>query len=214
MWTTPTTSAVNGYSRLPESTMPSQPISTGSLATTAAPPDHGPNWQDYTYPTELTQRPSEAAPGPVLVPPPHRIPVFEYQWGDELVSRLSRLPPRSNFGGKFAIIADPGVDNAMRAQIFAVQLHSQGVPISYVASSALSFAKPHLLPSSTGKDIPHRAPRPLSTHTRCSFPVSVKTGVLAGSSSRSVTTLRILTACLASASAWRSITPPLAETSW
>jgi hypothetical protein len=141
MWTTPTntTSAANGqppHSQFPESSMPSQPISTASLSSTA-PPDHRPNWQDYTFPTQFPQRPRNAAPqaAPVNAPPAHRIPVFEYQWGDELVGHLLRLPPRSNYGGKFAIIADPGVDNARRAQIFADQLRSKGVFISYVAAA-------------------------------------------------------------------------------
>lgn len=130
MWTTPTaTSAANERPPLPQLSESSIPISTAPLPGTA-PSDHQSNWEDFTYPPELPQRPGNA-PGPVSVPvPPHRIPVFEYQWGDELIGHLLKLPPRSNFGGKFAIIADPGVDNAMRAQIFAHQLRSQGVAIS------------------------------------------------------------------------------------
>ncbi|KAH9161616.1 hypothetical protein EDB89DRAFT_1913779 [Lactarius sanguifluus] len=121
MLTTPTTSAANGRPTH------SQPLST--VLPSTAPPDHRLNWEDYTYPTELLQRPRNA-PDPEAAPSPQRIPVFEYQWRDELVSHLSKLPPRSNFGGKFAIIADPDVDNGMRAQIFADQLRAQGVPIS------------------------------------------------------------------------------------
>ncbi|KAH9165866.1 hypothetical protein EDB89DRAFT_2076394 [Lactarius sanguifluus] len=121
MLTTPTTSAANGRPTH------SQPLS--SVLPSTAPPDHRLNWEDYTYPTELLQRPRNA-PDPEAAPSPQRIPVFEYQWRDELVNHLSELPPRSNFGGKFAIIADPDVDNGMRAQIFADQLRAQGVPIS------------------------------------------------------------------------------------
>ena len=136
MLTTPTsTSATNGRSpnpQLPESGTHTQPTPTAPLASTT-PLDLQPNWQDFTYPTELPQRPSNAQ-GPASAPPPHRIPVFEYQWGDELIGRLLRLPAHSNFAGKFAIIADPTVDNAMRAQVFAVILRSRGVPISYVAA--------------------------------------------------------------------------------
>ena len=131
------TSATNGRPpdpQLPGSGTPTQPTSTAPLASTA-PPDPQPNWQDLASPTEPSQRPSSAqGPASESVPPQHRIPIFEYQWGDELVGQLMVLPPRSNFGGKFAIIADPSVDNAMRAQMFADQLRSQGVPISYVAA--------------------------------------------------------------------------------
>ncbi|KAN0135222.1 hypothetical protein V8E53_007113 [Lactarius tabidus] len=116
MLTSPTTtSAANGRppnSQLPDSDTPAQPTST-------------------TPPANPSQRPSNAQrPASESAPPSHRIPIFEYQWGDELVGQLVELPPRSNFGGKFAIIADPSVDNAMRAQVFADQLRSQGVPIS------------------------------------------------------------------------------------
>ncbi|KAI9439281.1 hypothetical protein H4582DRAFT_128713 [Lactarius indigo] len=131
MLTTPATSATNGrptHPQLPESGMPSQPPSTVPLPNTA-PPDHRPNWEDYTYPTKPLQRPRDA-PEPEATSSPQRIPVFEYQWRDELVSHLLELPPRSNFGGKFAIIADPDVNNGMRAQTFADQLRTQGVPIS------------------------------------------------------------------------------------
>lgn len=213
MLTTPTsTSATNGRPpnpQLPESGTPTQPIPTAPLASTA-PRDLQPNWQDFTYPTEFSQRLSNAQ-GPSSAPPSHRIPVFEYQWGDELIGRLLRLPARSNFAGKFAIIADPSVDNAMRAQVFAVILRSRGVPISYVAAHSSVPREPHFHSHGilrTGKVIPHRAPRAPSTHTRSSSPASARTGVLAGSSSLSATTLRIRTVCLASASAWRSITPP------
>jgi len=114
--------------------MPSQTLSTLPPLARTAPPDHQLNWEDYTYPTKLPRRPSNQ-PGPVSAPSPQRIPVFEYQWGNELIGQLLGLPLRSNFGGKFAIIADPGVDNGTRAQIFADQLRSQGVPISYVAAA-------------------------------------------------------------------------------
>jgi hypothetical protein len=140
MLTSPTTtSAANGRppnSQLPDSDTPAQPTSTTPPASTI-PPDPHPNWQDFTYPTDPSQRPSNAQrPASESAPPSHRIPIFEYQWGDELVGQLVELPPRSNFGGKFAIIADPSVDNAMRAQVFADQLRSQGVPISYVAAQS------------------------------------------------------------------------------
>ncbi|KAF8260490.1 hypothetical protein EI94DRAFT_1706246 [Lactarius quietus] len=129
MLTTPTsTSAANGqppYPQLPESSIPAQPTSTTPLTPIAPQP----NWQDFTYPTDVSQLPTNVQ-GPASAPPPHRIPILEYQWGDELVYHLLVLPPRSNFGGKFAIIADPRVDNAMRAQIFADHLRYRGVPIS------------------------------------------------------------------------------------
>jgi hypothetical protein len=200
--------------QLPDSSTPAQPASIAPLASTA-PPDPQPNLQDFTYPTDPSQRPSNAQRhASESAPPPHRIPVFEYQWGDELVGQLLELPPRSNFGGKFAIIADPSVDNAIRAQVFAGQLRSQGVPISYVA--ALSSVGRALLSSSshflrTEEHIPHRAPRAHFAHTRSSSPASARTSVLAGSSSPSVMTPRIRTVYLASASASHSITPPLAE---
>ncbi|KAI9451829.1 hypothetical protein BJY52DRAFT_1190737 [Lactarius psammicola] len=173
--------------------MPSQPLSTVPLARTA-PSDQRQNWADYTYPTVLPQHPRNE-PAPVSTSSPQRIAVSEYQWSDELVAHLLGLPPRSNFGGKFAIIADPGVDNAMRAQIFADQLRSQGVPISYVAALFR-------------KDIPLRTPRALSTHIHYYSLAGARTGVVGGSLSLSATTLRIRTVCLASASAWRSTTPP------
>ncbi|KAH9051624.1 hypothetical protein EDB83DRAFT_2522031 [Lactarius deliciosus] len=150
MLTTPTTvtAAANGrpaHPQLPESSMLSQPLSTVPLPSTA-PPDHRPNWEDYTYPTEPLQRPRNA-PDPEAAPSPQRIPVLEYQWRDELVSHLLELAPRSNFGGKFAIIADPDVDNGMRAQIFADQLRAQGVPISerHSASRAQGTMHAHTL---------------------------------------------------------------------
>lgn len=200
------TSATNGQPpdpQLSDSGTPAQPTSTPPLASTA-PPDSQPNWQDLTYPTDLSQRPSNVqGPPSESAPPPHRIPILEYQWGDELVSQLLVLPPRSNFGGKFAVIADPSVDNAMRAQVFADQLRSQGVPISY---ATLPFVKhfSHVLRS--GGHISHRARRAHSLHIRSSSPASVRTSALAGSSSLSVMTLRILTVCLASGSALLSIT--------
>ena len=219
MLTTPaSTSAANERPpdpRLPDSGTPAQPTSTAPLTSTA-PPDPQPNWQDFTYPTDPSQRPSNAqVPASESAPPQHRIPVFEYQWGDELVGQLLALPPRSNFGGKFAIIADPGVDNAMRAQVFADQLRSQGVPISYVAAHS-SVRRASLYTSSHFLRIEwhilHRAHRAHSAHTHLSFPASARTSALAGSSFLLVTTLRIPMVCLASASVWRSITP-LAETS-
>lgn len=157
MLTTPTsTSAVNGRpapdSQLPEPSTPAQPIPTVSLASSTAataPPDSQPNWQDIAYPTVPSQRPSNAQePASAPAPPLQVIPVIEYQWGDELVSDLLGLPPRSNFGGKFAVIADPSVDNVMRAHMFAEQLRSQGVYISYVANHTLPCHRaPHFLHS-------------------------------------------------------------------
>jgi hypothetical protein len=157
MLTTPTsTSAVNGRPpdppdpQLPETSTSAQPIPTAPLPSTAttAPPDSQPNWQDFTYPTDSSQRPNNPrGPASASAPPLQRIPVIEYQWGDELVSHLLGLPPRSNFGGKFGIIADPSVDNVMRAQMFAEQLRSKGVHISYVGSHTLPFRRaPHFLP--------------------------------------------------------------------
>jgi len=132
MLTTPaSTSAVNGRPPDPQPPEPitsAQPIPAAPLAS-AAPPEPQPNWQDLTYPTDQSQRPSNAQV-PASAPPQQRIPVVEYQWGEELVRHLQGLPPRSNFGGKFSIIADPNVDNAMRAQVFTELLRRQGVPIS------------------------------------------------------------------------------------
>jgi len=45
---------------------------------------------------------------------PRDIDIPEYQWGEELVDTLLALPPRSNFFGKFSVIADPDVDNSKR----------------------------------------------------------------------------------------------------
>jgi hypothetical protein len=61
------------------------------------------------------------------------VPVIEYQWSDELIDALSRLPPCSNFIGKFSVVADPVVSNSMRAHMFANQLRARAIPISYAA---------------------------------------------------------------------------------
>jgi len=60
--------------------------------------------------------------------------VPEYQWGPELVAALLVLRPRSNFLGKFSVIANPDVDNATRAQMFVDQVRSNGLRISYVVT--------------------------------------------------------------------------------
>jgi len=61
---------------------------------------------------------------------PRDIDIPEYQWGEELVDTLLALPPRSNFFGKFSVIADPDVDNSKRAQMFLDQIRSEGLPTS------------------------------------------------------------------------------------
>lgn len=63
----------------------------------------------------------------------HPVPVILYQWSDELIDALSRLPPCSNFIGKFSVVADPAVNNPMRTNMFANQLRARGIPISYAA---------------------------------------------------------------------------------
>jgi hypothetical protein len=64
--------------------------------------------------------------------PTERHPIIhvpEFQSSDELVDKLSALPPGSNFLGKFSVVADPAVDNPKRAQMFADKLRVEGVPI-------------------------------------------------------------------------------------
>jgi hypothetical protein len=117
-------------------------------------------------PRDPSQRPSNAqVPASESALPPHRIPVsgFEYQWGNELVGQLFEATPTVELWWKFAIIADPSIDNAMRAQMFADQLRSQGVPISCVAAlpsvggASLSYSSESSHFLRTGEHTLHRA---------------------------------------------------------
>ena len=69
---------------------------------------------------------------PATLVAPQTIHVPEFQWSDELIDELAALPPRSRFLAKFSVIADPAVDNARRAQMFADQLRARGIPMSCV----------------------------------------------------------------------------------
>ena len=215
MWMTPTTAAANGRPtnlQLPVSDMPTKSTSSTTYPSTT-PQHYLPTWEDYAYPTENPRLPSNA-PVPVSNPPSsQRIAVIEYQWAHELVTSLLGQPPRSNFGGKFAIIADPDVDHPTRAQMFANQIRFQGIPISYVPFHSQSHSYPSIQPSyhfpRTGKNILRRAPRATSPHTRCSSPAGARKDVVAASLSLPVTTPRIRMGCVVSASASGSTTPRL-----
>jgi hypothetical protein len=83
-----------------------------------------------------TQGPPPTSDQPQPIPasaPPQSIHVPEFQWSDELIDELSAMPPRSNFLGKFSVVADPAVDNPNRAHMFADELRARGIPISCVA---------------------------------------------------------------------------------
>ena len=63
----------------------------------------------------------------------------QFQRSDELVDALSVLAPRSEFIGRFSIVADPAVSNIMRARMFADHLRAKALPISYATSSFFFF---------------------------------------------------------------------------
>lgn len=103
---------------------------TGAVTTTStAPIHHNLNKRDHSEHQPASSQLPRDAPVPVSSLP-GRIIIPEYQWGDELVDALLALPPRSNFFGQFAVIADPDVDNSKRAQMFLDQLHSKGLSVS------------------------------------------------------------------------------------
>ena len=111
----------------------------------SAPPQHYRSWHGQSrLPTGSSQTASgQPRTAPTLVAP-QAIHVPEFQWSDELIDQLSVLPPRSRFVGKFSVIADPAVDNAMRAHMIADQLRARGIPISCVVTTILSYPHAHL----------------------------------------------------------------------
>jgi hypothetical protein len=79
------------------------------------------------------------------------------------VGQIFEATPTVELWWKFAIIADPSIDNAMRAQMFADQLRSQGIPISCVAAlpsvggASLSYSSESFHFLWTGGHTLHRA---------------------------------------------------------
>ena len=129
----------------------------------SAPPQHYPSGHDHSrLPTGRSPAISDQPQTSPTTVAPQTIVVPEFQWSDELIGQLSALPPRSRFVGKFSVIADPEVDNAKRANMFADQLRARGIPIScVVAILPYRLYFPLLLRYSdrvrgTGKTLNHR----------------------------------------------------------
>ncbi|KAH9979377.1 hypothetical protein BGW80DRAFT_1277551 [Lactifluus volemus] len=86
---------------------PQHPPQSGAFTPSQAPgtsttlPHHQSNNQPPTASSQPTGSIPRTAPAPAPSRPVH---VPEYQWGDELVGDLTKLPPRSNFVGRFSVI--------------------------------------------------------------------------------------------------------------
>ena len=108
--------------------------SQGPASGQSAPLDHGSS--DHrpgpSRPTTNGRQPRTTTPAAQ----PLRLQATErqFQRSDELVDALSVLAPRSEFIGRFSIVADPAVSNIMRARMFADHLRAKALPISYATS--------------------------------------------------------------------------------
>jgi len=166
-------------------TAPNPGPSTFSQAPSlSAPQQHYPSGRDHgRLPTGRSPAISDQPQTPTTPVVPQVIHVPEFQWSDELIDQLSSLPPRSRFVGKFSVIADPEVDNARRASMFADQLRARGVPISCVVTILayrldFRFLRYADCVCGAGKIFHHLRAVLAATHTALHFPALARKHVM------------------------------------
>lgn len=113
--------------------------SQGPASGRSAPLDHGSS-DHCPGPSRPTNGRQPRTTTPAAQPLRLQATERQFQRSDELVDALSELAPRSEFIGRFSIVADPAVSNIMQARMFADHLRAKALPISYATSS---FCFPH-----------------------------------------------------------------------